>query len=270
LETISGFDSHDGTSSKERVPNFYSETKTFRDTQKIKGLRIGVPKQYFEGNLNSEVRKKTEETLSLFKDQGAVLVDIELPHTKYALPVYYLVCTSECSSNLARYDGIHYGYRSPNAVDGDLLDIYSRSRGEGFGAEVRLRILMGTYALSSGYYDAFFRKASQVRALIKKDFTEAFAKCDVIAGPTSPFTAFKIGERFGDPLAMYLADVYTLSTNLAALPGLSFNSGFDNNGLPIGFQLQAPWWQETRLLGMAALFQKLKPETVRKAVGVNP
>lgn len=263
LQTISGYDVHDATSSRRPVPDFVSETKRWTEPGALKGLRVGLPREYFAEGLDSHVEKAVRESVAWLRDQGASVQEISLPHTRFALPVYYLICTSEASSNLARYDGIHYGYRSPNARGGSLEDTYSLSRGEGFGDEVRLRILLGTFALSSGYYDAYYKKASQVRALIRKDFEDAFGKCDCVMGPTSPTTAFKIGEKFGDPLRMYLADVYTLSANLAGLPGISFNVGFDPAGLPVGAQIMAPWWEEARLLGVAAAYQNAHPQSLR-------
>jgi aspartyl-tRNA(Asn)/glutamyl-tRNA(Gln) amidotransferase subunit A len=263
LEAISGYDAHDATSSRKAVPAFVRETEEFAKQSKLKGLRVGLPKEFFGEGLDPTVEKVVREAIERLKGAGAVPVEISLPHTKYSLPVYYIVCTSEASSNLARYDGIHYGHRAQITSGATLEELYAASRGEGFGDEVRLRILTGTYALSSGYYDAYYRKASQVRALIRRDFEQAFKQCDVIAGPTSPTPAFKIGEKFGNPLAMYLADVFTLSTNLAGIPGLSLNAGFDATGLPVGLQLLAPWWEESRILGVAHAYQTLHADTLR-------
>jgi aspartyl-tRNA(Asn)/glutamyl-tRNA(Gln) amidotransferase subunit A len=266
LEAISGYDAHDATSSRRAVPAYLESARKAAASPSLKGLRVGLPREYFavEG-LNAEVRARVEESIARLKVLGAETVEISLPHTRFALPVYYLVCTSEASSNLARYDGIHYGHRSSHPATRSLEDLYARSRGEGFGDEVRLRVLLGTYALSSGYYDAFYKKASQVRALIKRDFEEAFRICDVIAGPTSPTTAFKVGEKFGDPVSMYLADVYTLSVNLAGVPGASFNVGFDGQGLPVGLQLIGRWWEEETLLNTAAAYQAAHPESLKTA-----
>jgi aspartyl-tRNA(Asn)/glutamyl-tRNA(Gln) amidotransferase subunit A len=263
LETISGHDVHDATSSRRAVPAFFEAAKRAASAPSMKGLRVGLPREYFQvEGLSPEVRTQVDGAIERLRALGAETVEVSLPHTRFALPVYYLVCTSEASSNLARYDGIHYGHRSSHPATRSLEDLYARSRGEGFGDEVRLRVLLGTYALSSGYYDAFYKKASQVRALIKRDFTEAFAKCDLIAGPTSPTTAFKVGEKFGDPVSMYLADVYTLSVNLAGVPGASFNAGFDSKGLPVGLQLIGRWWEEETLLNTAAAFQAVHPESL--------
>jgi aspartyl-tRNA(Asn)/glutamyl-tRNA(Gln) amidotransferase subunit A len=261
LEAISGRDVHDATSSPRPVPHFLEETKAFRDRQGLKGLRVGVPKEFLGEGLDAEVSAVVQKSFDDLRALGAELKPISLPHTRFALPVYYIVATSEASSNLARYDGVHYGHRSQEFQGGALEDLYSLSRGEGFGEEVRLRILLGTYTLSSGYYDAYYRKASQVRALMRRDFEEAFRDCDLIASPTSPTTAFRLGEKTDDPIAMYLADVYTLSLNLAGLPGLSMNVGFDSKRLPVGLQLIAPWWEESRLLGAAASYQAAHPST---------
>lgn len=262
LESISGHDIHDATSSRHPVPGFLAEAKAFRDQGRLRGMRIGVPKEYLGEGLDPEVGRIVQEALENLRALGAEIKGISLPHTRFALPVYYLIATSEASSNLARYDGIHYGHRAQSFDGGTLEDLYASSRGEGFGEEVRMRILLGTYALSSGYYEAYYRKASQVRALMRRDFEEAFRECDLIASPTSPTTAFRLGEKTGDPLSMYLADVYTLSVNLAGLPGLSLNVGFDNKRLPVGLQLIAPWWEETRLLGAAAQYQLAHASTL--------
>ncbi len=277
LESIAGPCAHDATSSKREAPKFLEETRRFRDRETLLGLRIGVPKEYFGEGLEPDVRAAIGNSLAALESSGASIVEIELPQTRYALPVYYLVCTAEASANLARYDGIHFGHRSEKFSEGTLEELYAMNRGEGFGDEVKRRILLGTYALSSGYYDAYYRKASQVRALIRRDFERAFERCDVIAGPTSPTTAFRLGEKSDDPVSMYLSDVYTLSLNLAGLPGLSLNAGFDAKGLPIGLQLMSRWWEESTLLGTAAFLQKRDPSTLRLspvaaafAAGVQP
>ena len=261
LETISGRDAGDATSSVRKVPRFLSDAKAARDLGNLRGLKIGLPREYFEQDgLDRQIGGIVRHSLDVLTGLGAELVNVSLPHMKYALPVYYLICTSEASSNLERYDGIHFGYRTPHLSGGNLEHLYSRTRGEGFGDEVKRRILLGTYALSAGYFDAFYKKASQVRTLIRRDYEEAFKYCDVIAGPTSPTSAFAIGAKIEDPLAMYLADIYTLSTNLAGIPALSMNAGFDEMGLPVGVQLQGSWWEESLLLGISALFQSQYPE----------
>ncbi len=264
LEAISGKDVHDATSAAAKVPSFVELAEKFVSENKIKGLRIGMPKEFFGEGLDPAVGAVIQEALKIYEEAGASLVDIELPHTPYSLATYYIVCTSEASSNLARYDGIHYGHRTTQKTQ-NLEELYGLNRREGFGEEVRLRILLGTFALSSGYYDAYYRKASQLRTLLRDDFKKAFEKCDVIAGPTSPTTAFKFGEKAENPIQMYLSDVYTLSTNLAGVPGLSLNVGFSNK-LPVGLQLLGPWWRDDVLLGMAHAFQTLQPDTMKGAL----
>ena len=264
LEVISGFCSHDSTSANRPVDSFYKNVEARLNRGSFDGLRIGVPKEFFDSPaLALEVRNQVNESLKFFEAQGAKLVPISLPHLGHSLATYYLIATSEASSNLARFDGIHFGHRSSSPDARTLEQLYAHSRGEGFGSEVKMRIMLGTYALSAGYYDAYYKKASQVRTLIRNDFQSAFEKVDVIAGPTSPTTAFKIGEKQSDPLAMYLADIYTLAANLAGVPALSFNVGFDSSTKPIGLQLMSPWWQESLILEMAALFQNKKSETLK-------
>jgi aspartyl-tRNA(Asn)/glutamyl-tRNA(Gln) amidotransferase subunit A len=206
--------------------------------------------------VDDEVRDAFERALDVLRAAGATLVDVHLPHAKYAIPVYYLVCTAEASSNLARYDGVKYGYRSPNAKDENLQAMYSRTRDEGFGAEVKRRIMLGTYVLSAGYYDAFYLKAQQVRTLIRQDYERAYERADVIAMPTTPTPPFRLGEKTGDPLQMYLADVFTVSANLAGLPGISLPCGFSRGGLPIGFQLMGRMFDETTLLRVADAYER--------------
>lgn len=263
LEAISGRDIHDATSAAAKVPNFVKIAEDFAREGKLKGLRLGIPREFFGDGLDVGVEKEIREALRVFEKNGAQLIDIELPHTPYSLATYYIVCTSEASSNLARYDGIHYGHRTQKKVQ-NLEELYSTNRREAFGEEVRLRIMLGTFCLSSGYFDAYYRKASQMRTLLREDFKRAFEKCDVIAGPTSPTTAFKFGEKSENPISMYLSDVYTLSTNLAGVPGLSFNVGY-SNALPVGMQLLGPWWRDDLLLSVAHAYQELVPETVKGA-----
>jgi aspartyl-tRNA(Asn)/glutamyl-tRNA(Gln) amidotransferase subunit A len=229
MNIIAGYDPMDSTSIPEPVPD-YTEYLG-RD---IKGMRIGIPKEYFMEGIEQDVRSAVENAVRFFERSGATVVDITLPHTEYAVAVYYVVCTAEASSNLARYDGVKYGLR----VDGkDLIDMYKKTRLNGFGKEVVRRIILGTYVLSSGYYDAYYRKAGQVRTLIRRDFDEAFNVCDVIVTPVSPTTAFKIGEKMEDPLTMYFSDIFTIPVNLAGLPAMSVPCGFDNAGLPIGLHI---------------------------------
>ncbi|MBI5237899.1 MAG: Asp-tRNA(Asn)/Glu-tRNA(Gln) amidotransferase subunit GatA [Deltaproteobacteria bacterium] len=230
LSAIAGPDPRDSTSINAPVPDYAAMLKAG-----VKGLKIGIPKEYFIEGIDPEVRASVDEALALLKGLGAELVNVTLPHTDYAISVYYLVATAEASSNLARYDGVKYGLRAEGA--GDLLDMYKKTRDIGFGTEVKRRIMLGTYSLSAGYYDAYYKKASQARALIKNDFDEAFKSCDCIVTPTSPTPAFKINERVEDPLTMYLSDIFTISCNLAGLPGISIPCGFTRHGLPVGMQM---------------------------------
>lgn len=246
LETMAGSCAHDSTSATIEVPKWSSLIN-----DDVKGLRIGLPKEYFAEKMDPDVEKATKAAIDALKARGATTVEVSLPLVKHAVPVYYLVATSEASANLARYDGIRYGHRSADAAHGDLDDLYSRSRGEGFGPEVKRRIMLGTYALSSGYYDAYYQKASQVRRLIRNEFLNAFSTCDVILSPVCTSPAFKIGERINDPLEMYLNDIFTTSTNLAGLPGMSVPAGFSAAGLPIGVQLMTKHFDETRILNVS-------------------
>jgi aspartyl-tRNA(Asn)/glutamyl-tRNA(Gln) amidotransferase subunit A len=249
LEAIAGHDQRDSTSANQPVPPY-----TRSVDEPVKALRIGVVKEYFDAGLDSEVAASVHEALAVFKKLGAIIKEISLPNSPHAVAVYYLVATAEASSNLARYDGVHYGHRAEKFTD--LIDMVSRSRDEGFGAEVKRRIMLGTYALSSGYKDAYYLKALKVRRLIKDDFDKAFADCDAVVGPTSPTPAFKIGEKAADPLAMYLSDIYTISANLAGIPGISIPCGFTPAGLPIGLQLQGPAFSEEFLLRIARMYER--------------
>ena len=249
LEVIAGHDPRDSTSVNRPVPA-YGQTVE----QPVLPLTIGVPREYFGDGLDSEVAQSVREALKVYQDLGAAIKEISLPHSPYAVATYYLVATAEASSNLARYDGVHFGYRSRDHAN--LLEMYCKTRGEGFGAEVKRRIMLGTYALSSGYKDAYYLKALQVRRLIKNDYDEAFKQCDVVMGPTTPTAAFKIGEKANDPLAMYLSDIYTISCNLAGLPGISIPCGFTVGVLPIGLQIQAPPFEEEKLLRVARMFER--------------
>lgn len=248
-EVLSGHDTYDSTSVERPVPSFTAATR-----RGVKGLRVGIPKEYFIKGLDKEVEAAIQAALKKLEDLGATVVEISLPHTELAVAVYYVLAPAEASSNLARYDGVRYGYRTPEASS--LEELYARSRSEGFGAEVKRRILVGSYVLSAGYFDAYYRKAQKVRALIAKDFIEAFASsCDVIACPTSPTPPFKIGEKADDPIAMYLSDVFTIPLNLAGLPGLSLPCGFDGNGLPIGLQLIGKAWDEESIFAAAGAYE---------------
>ncbi len=229
LQVIAGHDSMDSTSIPQPVPDYLSYIG--RD---IKGMKIGIPKEYFIEGTEQEVSKAVEDAIKLFERNGATPVPITLPHTEYAVATYYVICTAEASSNLARYDGVKYGKRAPGK---DIIEMYKKTRSAGFGKEVKRRIILGTYVLSSGYYDAYYKKAGQVRTLIKRDFDNAFEQCDLVITPVSPTTAFRIGEKLEDPLTMYLSDIFTIPVNLAGLPGLSVPCGFDRLGLPIGLQI---------------------------------
>jgi aspartyl-tRNA(Asn)/glutamyl-tRNA(Gln) amidotransferase subunit A len=220
----------------------------------IMGLKVGIPVEYISNGINPEVKEAVLNAAKTFESLGASCEEFSLPITEYAIPAYYLISSAEASSNLARYDGIKYGYRAGKFTD--LLDLYKQTRSEGFGTEVKRRIMLGTYALSSGYYDAYYKKALQVRTLIQKGFNDAFAKYDIILGPTAPSTAFKIGEKTDDPLAMYLEDIYTVSVNIAGLPGMSIPCGFDRTGLPIGLQLIGKAFGEGTLLRAAYTYEQ--------------
>jgi aspartyl-tRNA(Asn)/glutamyl-tRNA(Gln) amidotransferase subunit A len=224
-------------------------------SREIKGICIGIPEEYFSEGLDGEVRDAVIEASKILEKQGAYLKDISLPHTEYAVAAYYIVATAEASSNLARYDGIRYGFRAHGAKD--LADLYEKSRQTGFGEEVKRRIMLGTYGLSAGYYDAYYLKALKVRRLIKEDFDKAFEKVDAVLTPTSPSVAFKIGEKIQDPLRMYLSDIYTISANLSGIPAISFPCGFSKENLPIGLQLMASPFNEEVLFQISSNFQKI-------------
>ena len=248
LEAIAGHDPADSTSTDRSVPR-YSDALT----GDVKGLRLGVPKEYFISGIAPEVEHAVRDAIRLLETNGAVVEEISLPHTEYAVAVYYIVATAEASSNLARYDGMRFGHR---AGAKDLLETYMLSREEGFGPEVKRRIMLGTYALSAGYYDAYYLKAQGVRALIKQNFDAAFQRCDAIITPTAPSTAFKIGEKIEDPLQMYLSDIYTISVNLAGLPALSLPCGFDGDGMPIGLQIIGKHFDEATVLRLAYAYEQ--------------
>jgi aspartyl-tRNA(Asn)/glutamyl-tRNA(Gln) amidotransferase subunit A len=249
LEVIAGHDPQDSTSVDQPVPPYRQSLE-----QPVSPLTIGVAREYFGAGLDGEVEQAVREALRVYQQQGATVKEISLPHSPYAVAVYYLVATAEASSNLARYDGVHYGHRARQFDN--LVDMYCQSRGEGFGAEVKRRIMLGTYALSSGYKDAYYLKALKLRRLIKDDFDQAFAGCDVVVGPTTPTAAFRVGEKVADPLAMYLSDIYTIGANLAGLPGVSIPCGFTRSGLPIGLQILAPPFTEDRLLRIARMYER--------------
>lgn len=257
LEVMASHDSKDSTSSPKAAGEFVRQSQAQADWKKLK---VGIPKEYWIGGLSPDVQKSLGEALTFFKAKGATLVDISLPHTEYAVAVYYIVAVSEASSNLARFDGVRYGVRPQNAKDaGDLIEFYEKVRAQ-FGAEVKRRIILGTFALSSGYYDAYYLKACQVRRKIAEDFELAFKKVDLIATPVSPTTAFKLGEKVTDPLQMYLNDIFTIPVNLAGLPALSVPCGQDQSGLPIGLQLIGPAFGDEKLLQVANGFEKERSE----------
>ncbi|MDO8793774.1 MAG: Asp-tRNA(Asn)/Glu-tRNA(Gln) amidotransferase subunit GatA [Vicinamibacterales bacterium] len=251
LSVLAGPDGADATTATEPVPDYMAAL-----TGTVKGIRIGVPRAFVSDGVDADVRRTFDEALETLRGAGATLVDIELPHAKYAIPVYYLVATAEASSNLARYDGVKYGYRSPAGKD-SLKALYSRTRDEGFGPEVKRRIMLGTYVLSAGYYDAFYLKAQQVRTLLRRDYENAFQKADVVAMPTSPMPPFKLGEKTDDPLQMYLADVFTVSANLTGAPAVSIPCGFAAGRLPIGLQLTGRMFDEPTLLRIADAYERL-------------
>ncbi len=250
LQVISGHDAFDSTCAALDVPDYISDIDHLGDV-----LKIGVPKEFFGEGLNIEVKSALMDALKIYERKGAKLIDLSLPHCEYAVAAYYIVATAEASSNLARYDGVRYGHRSRLSRDSNIIDMYSKTRAEGFGNEVKRRILLGNYALSTGYYEAYYLKASKVRNLIKNDFEDAFKKVDCIICPTCPTPAFKIGEKMADPLEMYLSDIYTNSANLAGIPGISIPCGFTSTGLPIGMQILGKHFDEKKILSVAKLFE---------------
>ena len=251
LEVISGYDEKDSTSLRRQDRQF---TAALRED--VKGIRIGIPKAYFGEGLDPEVAAAVRKAAEDLRAAGAVVEEVDLKYTEYAIPAYYTIADAEAGSNLERFDGIKYGYRAPEYTD--LHDLYKKTRSEGFGTEVKRRIMLGAFVLSSGYYDAYYRKALKVRAQIKKAFDEAFAKYDVLLGPVTPSTAPKLGESLKDPLKMYLSDIYTVPANLAGLPAISLPCGKDRNGLPIGLQLTADGFREDILLRTAYTYEKIR------------
>jgi aspartyl-tRNA(Asn)/glutamyl-tRNA(Gln) amidotransferase subunit A len=259
LEVISGRDPHDATTADVAVPRYADEVE-----KDIRGLRLGVSRALIGEGLDDDVRKAIDRGIEAYKDLGAEIVDIDLPHAKYAIAVYYIIATAEASSNLARYDGVRYGFRAEEAPA--LREMYRKTRDEGFGAEVKRRVMLGTYVLSAGYYDAYYLKAQKVRTLLRNDFANAFKKCDAVLTPTTPTPAFKFGEKVDDPLAMYLSDIYTVTANLAGVPGISLPCGLSAEGLPIGLQLIGPNWSEGGLLRLAHAYQTAHPLKAQPAV----
>ncbi len=250
LDAMSGHDPRDATSLERAL-----EPTRGHLEDRIDGLRIGLPAEFFEDGVDPEVATAVEAAIARLGELGASTVPVRLPNSAAGIPCYYVIAPAEASSNLARFDGVRYGYRAEDPVD--LADLYERSRAEGFGEEVKRRIMIGTYALSSGYYDAYYLKAQKIRALIAQDFERAFRECDVIAGPTTPTTAFALGEKTADPVSMYLNDIFTNTVNLAGLPGISLPAGFDRGGLPVGLQLVGPYLSEARLLNVAHRYQSV-------------
>lgn len=259
LGVIAGRDRRDSTTADVPVPDYTSALES-----DLKGARIGFPRALFGKGLDEEVGDAVKSVVDVYRELGAEIVDVELPNAGYAIAVYYIIATAEASSNLARFDGVRYGFRAEDAPE--LRQMYRKTREEGFGAEVKRRIMLGTYVLSAGYYDAYYRKAQQVRTLIKNDFLNAFKNCDAIITPTSPTPAFALGEKVDDPLSMYLNDIYTVTANLAGIPGLSVPCGLSSERLPIGFQLLGPYWSEPTLLKLAHGYLQARPFTDRPPV----
>jgi len=265
MNVMAGFDERDSTSLQREKEDYT------RDLDKpLHGLRVGLPKEFFAEGLDANVGKVVEAAIAEYKKLGAEIVEVSLPNTGLSIPVYYVLAPAEASSNLSRYDGVRYGHRA--AEYDDLMEMYCKSRAEGFGAEVKRRILIGTYVLSAGYYDAYYLKAQQIRRLIAQDFAEAFKHCDVIMGPAAPSTAFKAGEKVDDPVAMYLQDIYTISTNLAGLPGMSipagFSAGSDGKALPVGLQIIGNYFDEARMLNVAHQYQQVTDWHTRMPEGL--
>jgi aspartyl-tRNA(Asn)/glutamyl-tRNA(Gln) amidotransferase subunit A len=254
LRVIAGRDPLDSTSTTEAVPDYVAEMQ-----KPVKGLRLGIPREYFGEGMDAAVREKIQAGLKIYEKLGCELVDLRMPHTDYAIATYYIIATAEASSNLARYDGVRFGLR----VEGDsLLSMYRKTRGAGFGAEVKRRIVLGTYVLSAGYYDAYYLKGQKVRALIAKDFRDAFEKVDALVTPTSPVPAFRIGERSNDPLQMYLADIYTVTGSLAGVPGISVPCGKVEGKLPVGLQIFGSPFAESRVLQLAHAFEQARGSAI--------
>lgn len=257
LEAISGYDYHDSTSLDIPVPEFSAALN-----KDIKGSKVGVIKELLADGVSPDVKKAVESAIQKYKDLGAEIVEISLPLLEHSIGVYYILATAEASSNLARFDGVKYGHRTKDPKN--LLEMYTKTRAEGFGDEVKRRIMLGTYALSAGYYDAYYKKAQQIRRLIKEDFDRAFEKADILISPTCPNTAFEIGSKISDPLSMYLTDIGTISANLAGIPGMSLPCGYDADGMPIGLQILAPALKEDKLFNMAYNFEQANKDNLRQ------
>jgi len=259
LQTIAGRDERDATTADVSVPDYAAQL-----ADDIRGARVGVPRELLGEGVDADVRARVEEAIEAYRELGVEIVDVALPHAKYSIAVYYIIATAEASSNLARYDGVRYGYRTEDPED--LRQMYRRTRDEGFGAEVKRRIMLGTYVLSSGYYDAYYLKAQKVRTLIQQDFLDAFDVCDAVLTPTTPTPAFRLGEKTVDPLSMYLSDIYTCMANLAGVPGVSVPCGLSSAGLPVGFQLMGRHWGESTILRLAHAYEQAHPLDARPRV----
>ena len=266
LNTMAGFDSRDSTSLERPIEDYARELAAARSEKPLAGLKIGLPKEFFGDGCAPEVMQLVEAAIAEYRKLGAETVAVSLPNMQLSVPAYYVIAPAEASSNLSRFDGVRYGYRAPEYAD--LNDMYSKSRAQGFGAEVKRRILIGTYVLSHGYYDAYYLQAQRIRRLIANDFVEAFKRCDVIMGPTSPTTAFRLGEKAADPVQMYLSDIYTIAVNLAGLPGMSLPCGFAN-GLPAGLQLIGNYFSEAQLLDVAHRYQQVTDWHLRQPAGLG-
>jgi len=263
LTAMAGFDARDSTSLERPAEDYARElARPAAEREPLAGLRIGLPKEFFGPGMADDVRAAVDAALEAYRKLGATTVEVSLPNAQLAIPAYYVIAPAEASSNLSRFDGVRYGHRAAEYTD--LADMYAKSRAEGFGAEVKRRILIGTYVLSHGYYDAYYLQAQKLRRLIAEDFRAAFTHCDVIAGPTSPTTAWAIGEKADDPVQMYLSDIYTIAVNLAGLPGLSHPCGFGAGGLPVGLQLVGDYFSEARLLNAAHRFQQASDWHLRR------
>jgi aspartyl-tRNA(Asn)/glutamyl-tRNA(Gln) amidotransferase subunit A len=259
LGVIAGRDRNDATTADVPVPDYAAVL-----TGNIQGARLGLPRSLFGAGLDAEVRASVEAAVAVYRELGAEVVDVELPNAQYSIAVYYIIATAEASSNLARFDGVRYGFRAEEAPE--LRQMYRKTREGGFGPEVKRRIMLGTYVLSAGYYEAYYGKAQQVRSLIKEDFRKAFERCDAIITPTSPTPAFLLGEKVDNPLAMYLNDIYTVTANLAGIPGLNVPCGLSSNRLPIGFQLLGAYWSEPNLFRLAHAYETAQPFTERPPI----
>jgi len=262
MNVMAGYDARDSTSLQREQEDYT------RDLAKpVRGMRIGLPAEFFAAGMAPDVARAVEQAIAEFKKLGCETVEVSLPNMKLSVPVYYVLAPAEASSNLSRFDGVRYGYRAPEYTD--LADMYGKTRAQGFGAEVKRRILIGTYVLSHGYYDAYYIKAQKLRRLIAQDFVEAFKKCDVIMGPTAPTTAFKLGEKAGDPVQMYLSDIYTIAVNLAGLPGMSIPAGFGDKNLPVGLQIIGNYFGEAKMLNAAHQYQQATDWHMRMPPGIE-